>query len=256
MPSRHSKNQKRSRSVRAGLQFPVSRVLRNLRQGEYSPRTGQGAPIFLAAVLEYLTAEILELAGNATRERHRRRIIPRDVQMAIRNDEELAKLLQHCTIPNGGVIPNIHACLIPYQSKEKMGKESPSPKPSKISKEASPKAKKSLERSASLEKKEPLKKSKSLSNVRTESNTSEASASAAASSSAVRWQYLENGWKYYDKTASDAVELAYQDYLKSPQNFDVRAVKSGRWMYQVDFARMEQTNIEHESHTVRKIRRV
>jgi hypothetical protein len=67
---------------------------------------------------------------------------------------------------------------------------------------------------------------------------------------------MDNGWKHYDQAASDAVELAYQDYMKSPQNYDVRAIKSGRWMYQVDFARMEQTNIEHESHTVRKLRRV
>ena len=45
-----------SRSAKAGLQFPVGRVSRYLRQGRYASRVGAGAPVYLAAVLEYLTA--------------------------------------------------------------------------------------------------------------------------------------------------------------------------------------------------------
>ncbi|CAG13258.1 unnamed protein product, partial [Tetraodon nigroviridis] len=52
----------KTRSSRAGLQFPVGRVHRLLRKGNYGERVGAGAPVYLAAVLEYLTAEILELA--------------------------------------------------------------------------------------------------------------------------------------------------------------------------------------------------
>lgn len=51
-------------SAKAGLQFPVGRIGRYLRQGKYATRMGAGAPVYLAAVLEYLTAEILELAGT------------------------------------------------------------------------------------------------------------------------------------------------------------------------------------------------
>lgn len=106
-----------TRSFRAGLQFPVGRIHRQLREGRYAARVGAGAPVYLAAVLEYLVAEILELAGNASRDNKRIRIVPRHIQLAVRNDEELNKLLQDVTIASGGVIPNIHSVLIPKKSK-------------------------------------------------------------------------------------------------------------------------------------------
>ena len=82
-----------SRSQKAGLQFPVGRIHRLLKNGNYATRVGAGAPVYLAAVLEYLAAEILELAGNAARDNKKQRIVPRHLQLAIRNDEELNKLL-------------------------------------------------------------------------------------------------------------------------------------------------------------------
>ena len=70
----------------------------------------------MAGVLEYLTAEILELAGNAARDNKKHRINPRHLQLAISNDEELGKLLHGVTISQGGVLPHIHAVLLPKQS--------------------------------------------------------------------------------------------------------------------------------------------
>ncbi|KAK9878211.1 hypothetical protein WA026_021227 [Henosepilachna vigintioctopunctata] len=83
------KGKSKSRSSRAGLQFPVGRIHRLLRKGNYAERVGAGAPVYLAAVMEYLAAEVLELAGNAARDNKKTRIIPRHLQLAIRNDEEL-----------------------------------------------------------------------------------------------------------------------------------------------------------------------
>ena len=106
-----------TRSARAGLQFPVGRIARYMRNMRVAQRIGAGAPVYMAAVLEYLTAEILELAGNAARDNKRTRIIPRHIQLAVRNDEELNKLLGNVTIAGGGVLPNIHSVLLPKRSK-------------------------------------------------------------------------------------------------------------------------------------------
>lgn len=47
-----------SRSQKAGIQFPVGRIARFLKAGKYAERVGAGAPVYLAAVLEYLAAEV------------------------------------------------------------------------------------------------------------------------------------------------------------------------------------------------------
>ncbi len=69
-----------SRAAKAGLQFPVGRIARYLKRGRYASRVGAGAPVYAAAVLEYLAAEVLELAGNAAKDNKRSRIIPRHIR--------------------------------------------------------------------------------------------------------------------------------------------------------------------------------
>lgn len=70
-----TKGKAKTRSSRAGLQFPVGRIHRLLRKGNYAERVGAGAPVYLAAVMEYLAAEVLELAGNAARDNKKTRSV-------------------------------------------------------------------------------------------------------------------------------------------------------------------------------------
>jgi len=118
-----------SRSVRAGLQFPVGRIHRHLKNRmTRRGRVGATAAVYMAAICEYLCAEVLELAGNASRDLHVKRITPRHLQLAIRGDEELDTLIK-ATIAGGGVIPHIHKSLLNKGPKAKKQRRPGEPGP-------------------------------------------------------------------------------------------------------------------------------
>ncbi|XP_054106767.1 histone H2A-like 3 [Callithrix jacchus] len=88
------RKQCRSRSSRAGLQFSVSRVERSLREGRYARRLSTTTPVFLAGVLEYLMANILEQAGKEAENSGMMRITPEHVQRALQKNEQLRQILK------------------------------------------------------------------------------------------------------------------------------------------------------------------
>jgi len=99
---------KKPNSEKAGLHFPVGRIKRYLKEGFYAPRVSLKAAVYLAAVLEYLTGEVLELAAEATKKVQKERIIARHIKLAVLGDEELNQFLGGVTIAGGGVEQHIH----------------------------------------------------------------------------------------------------------------------------------------------------
>ncbi|KAH0484690.1 MAG: hypothetical protein KVP17_000230 [Porospora cf. gigantea B] len=100
-----------SKSKRAGLIFPVGRIGRYLKDGRYAKRVGVGASVFMAGVLEYMTTELLELAGTYAKSAKKTRINPRHLQLAIKNDLELSTYLSGVTVAEGGVLPKVEDAL-------------------------------------------------------------------------------------------------------------------------------------------------
>lgn len=94
-----------SRSSRAGLCFPVGRLARMLKNGRYSQRVGIGAPVYTAAVLEYLVAEILEVSVMVVKQHKKSRITPRYIFLGLKEDEEFNSLFRQSIITNSGVKP-------------------------------------------------------------------------------------------------------------------------------------------------------
>ncbi|KAG4075076.1 hypothetical protein HA402_008141 [Bradysia odoriphaga] len=108
-----------SKTKRAQLKFPVGRIHRHLRQGNYANRISTSAAVFTAGVLEYLTAEICEVAGDVANQNKKARITPRHIMKTIKDDAEFSELLKDVNIPYAGVLPYIHPVLLPKASKEK-----------------------------------------------------------------------------------------------------------------------------------------
>lgn len=125
-PAAGGKKHPHRREAKAGLMFSVSKVEHTFRDYSIAGRKGAGAGVYLAAVVEYLVAEILELAGNATRDSKRAKIKPRHIMLAIRNDEELNRLFSK-TVIAGGVVPNIHSVLLPKTETKRLEAKSELP---------------------------------------------------------------------------------------------------------------------------------
>jgi len=125
---RGNKRKRKSNSKKAGLQFSVSRCKQFLKK--YNKKIGSSAPVYLAAVLEYITAELIELSGNVARDNRRSTMKIRDLYLAIENDHELNDMIHRLNmgITGGGNTVHVEDAVI------KAYKNSKKKKPKKKSK--------------------------------------------------------------------------------------------------------------------------
>lgn len=109
--SRKKKGTKMSQSKLSNLIFPVARVKNIMKKYSLNGiRISQNSSIFLTAVLEQITAKILEQSAAISRDDKKTRITPRHLLLSMHNDEELLSILKcfNWSITGGGVLPNIH----------------------------------------------------------------------------------------------------------------------------------------------------
>lgn len=98
MPSR------RTNSERSGLTLPVGRILTMLRV-ESNRRVSTAGGVYFTAVLEYLTAEMLELALNAARSEGSYRLKSRHLNMALRADPEFLPMFRKAVFAHSSYYP-------------------------------------------------------------------------------------------------------------------------------------------------------
>lgn len=108
------KGKDRRKRLQGDLIFPVRRLRQHLRKritlGTRKTtkvgKVGTESAIFTTAVVEYLVAEVLELAGECAVQMKKKRIVPRHLMAAIKMDDELATFLpKGATFSQAGVMP-------------------------------------------------------------------------------------------------------------------------------------------------------
>ncbi|VDM99249.1 unnamed protein product [Thelazia callipaeda] len=99
------RGRRRARSSRAVSNYAVRRVRRMLRESTHAGHVSSGVPVYLAAILECLTKELLERAANVALNNRDTSIDLRHLQLAARHDQELNALLAGVTISQDGVLP-------------------------------------------------------------------------------------------------------------------------------------------------------
>jgi len=105
------KAKKKTNTAKAGCKFSPGVIGGQLKRGRFAKRVSKAAAVYLAASIEYVTSELLELATKVAKKGKKTTLKPRHLALAVRNDDELNKLLASVTIASGGVVPNVHPAI-------------------------------------------------------------------------------------------------------------------------------------------------
>lgn len=94
-------------------------------------------------------------------------------------------------------------------------------------------------------------------NIPVSTSTSSSTSSSGTTSASFVWEFRDNaGWKPYTASQQNNIEKHYQDYTSKKTKKSTVKVDSDEWSYEVDVARMVQTNTQHPGHRQRPVRRV
>lgn len=115
--------ERQSKSDKAGIYFPVGRIKRYLKNRIDGKRMSDYSAVYLAAVLEYLIAEVLEASENVTKDTNKKLITPRHIEFGVGMDKELDELFKHVIISQGCVVPYIHYVLLPKRTTKRQNSE-------------------------------------------------------------------------------------------------------------------------------------
>ncbi|XP_052557711.1 late histone H2A.2.2-like [Tympanuchus pallidicinctus] len=113
-----AKKSRSSRSSRAGLLFPVSRTDRQLRRGQFAERFGASAPVYLAAVLQWVTHKTMDVAGRISKKSNQQCISPCHLQMAVKSSSVLKHLLGSGPKRRGRAVPQSQRMASPSKRKQ------------------------------------------------------------------------------------------------------------------------------------------
>lgn len=96
-----------------GLVFNCYNMRRKLLSKGRVKKVKSEAAVYMAAVLEFIVAELMEISGNFSRVLKTKTIKPRHMRLAIDEDDEFKELFEsaHVVLPGAGVCPRIHAVL-------------------------------------------------------------------------------------------------------------------------------------------------
>ena len=106
-----AKSKSKVSNAKAGLKFSPGVIGGQLKRGRYAKRVSKAAAVYLASAIEYCTSELLELATKVAAKTKKTTLKPRHIALAVRNDDELNRLLASVTIASGGVVPNVHPAI-------------------------------------------------------------------------------------------------------------------------------------------------
>eukprot|EP01064_Diplonema_japonicum_P025459 TRINITY_DN3688_c0_g1_i2.p1 TRINITY_DN3688_c0_g1~~TRINITY_DN3688_c0_g1_i2.p1 ORF type:complete len:267 (+),score=47.19 TRINITY_DN3688_c0_g1_i2:71-871(+) len=239
---------------KAGLTLPVSRVAKRMKEIGRCSRVSKEAAVIICAAAQHFLEEVLE----ASHQQRRETLTPKHLKEAFEHDADLSEHFYQSEphmMRSGMPVGSVGEFALRNYKRKKIKKVKTVKKPKKT-------AKKPMKKTGAAPpvKQDTAQEDTACAAPMPQRRVLEATPTAGRRGTGHKWQYVENDqtWRDYRVDASAVVEQHFHEWEQDGKGSDivVRAVKSGDWSYDVCFKTLQQTNVDHQSHTKRRIRRV